>query len=363
MRTVPSSIGSGSESLLTCSKFHFEEKVLEKLVRLEHKVEIYEETVKRWENVFVSKLEKLDKVQKQSETFFKSMQAAQVQEEIRLNKSYSDIIDTFKSQMNNETKFYENLVNNLFESGSLKIQNKFQSFEEKTRFLTNNQNELNRKLCNNIRINVSNSFQNMESKQNATDVEVLNALSEIMTLDGKFAQESVKIKTLEGKFAQKSVQMKILEEESVKIKTLEDKFAEKSVNIRTLESKFAQESVKIKTLEDKFEEFGAKTKNLERQVADNNRKAPREGLYHFTAAIMSTSGGSLQLKIYHNKTPTAGRYITGGGYRSGTLDVVFNLPKETKNEKYFNEHEIVIVIKDNDTDTSGVIKTEIEEND
>lgn len=55
--------------------------------------------------------------------------------------------------------------------------------------------------------------------------------------------------------------------------------------------------------------------------------APREGLYHFTATIMSTSGGSLQLKIYHNKTSTAGRLITGGGYKSGTLDVVFNLPK------------------------------------
>ncbi|CAG2240736.1 unnamed protein product [Mytilus edulis] len=54
MRTVSSSIGSESESLLTCSKFHFEEKVLEKLVRLEHKVEIYEETIKKFENLFVS---------------------------------------------------------------------------------------------------------------------------------------------------------------------------------------------------------------------------------------------------------------------------------------------------------------------
>ncbi|VDI63151.1 Hypothetical predicted protein [Mytilus galloprovincialis] len=116
----------------------------------------------------------------------------------------------------------------------------------------------------------------MESKQNATNVEVLNALSEIKTLDGKFAQESDKIKTLVGNFAQESVKHKTIESkfagESVKIKTLEDKFAEKSVNIRTLESKFAQESVKIKTLEGKFAEFGAITKNLKRQVADNRRK-------------------------------------------------------------------------------------------
>lgn len=193
MRTVSSSIGSESESLLTCSKFHFEEKVLEKLVRLEHKVEIYEETIKKWENLCVSKLEKLDEVQKQSETFFKSMQVAQVQEEIRLNKSYNEIIDGFKSQIKNETEFYEDQMNNLFETGSSKIQTKFQSFEEQTKLLTNNQNEMNRNVLNNVRINITNSFQNMESNQ--------NALSDIKTFASKLAEEGVKIKTLERQVA------------------------------------------------------------------------------------------------------------------------------------------------------------------
>lgn len=193
MRTVSSSIGLKSESLLTCSKFDFEEKVLEKLVRLEHKVEIYEETIQRWENTFVSKLKKFDEIQRQSETFFKSMQTAQAHYEMRLNNSYSEIIDTFKYQINNETQFYEEQMYKLFASGSSKIQNKFRSFEEKTKLLTNNQSEL----IQNLKTNITNSFQNMQSKQNVTNVEVLNALSEIRTFESKLAEEGVKFKTLE----------------------------------------------------------------------------------------------------------------------------------------------------------------------
>lgn len=49
MVSESSSVGSDSESLLTCSKFHFEEKVLEKLLRLEHKMEKTEEKMNKWE--------------------------------------------------------------------------------------------------------------------------------------------------------------------------------------------------------------------------------------------------------------------------------------------------------------------------
>lgn len=52
--TLSNSLGSESESLLTCSKFHFEEKVLEKLVRMELKFEQLEMRTKIREDVISS---------------------------------------------------------------------------------------------------------------------------------------------------------------------------------------------------------------------------------------------------------------------------------------------------------------------
>ncbi|VDI25899.1 Hypothetical predicted protein [Mytilus galloprovincialis] len=123
MNAFSISLRSEPESLLsnTCSKFDFEERVLEKLVRLEHKIEIYEDKAKRWDNSIVSKLEKMDEALKQSKTFTDSVQAAQQQEQLRLNKSYSEIVDSFKNRMDNETEFYGQRIDNLLKSFSLKI--------------------------------------------------------------------------------------------------------------------------------------------------------------------------------------------------------------------------------------------------
>ncbi|CAC5371303.1 unnamed protein product [Mytilus coruscus] len=121
MNALSSSVGSEPESLLTCSKFHFEEKVLEKLVRLEHKIEIYEESAKRWDNSIVSKLEKMDEVLKRSKIFMESVQFAQKPEHLRLNESYSEIVDSLKRQLENETELYGEQIKNLLNSFSLKI--------------------------------------------------------------------------------------------------------------------------------------------------------------------------------------------------------------------------------------------------
>lgn len=55
--------------------------------------------------------------------------------------------------------------------------------------------------------------------------------------------------------------------------------------------------------------------------------APRQGAYHISAVVMSVSGRQLYLKIKHNNKYTAGSLVTGGGYKIGTFDVVFNLQK------------------------------------
>lgn len=63
---LSSSVGSDFESLHTCSKFHFEEKVLEKLVWLDHKMQIFEEKIDEWENSISSKLNNINDIKKQN---------------------------------------------------------------------------------------------------------------------------------------------------------------------------------------------------------------------------------------------------------------------------------------------------------
>ncbi|VDI75930.1 Hypothetical predicted protein [Mytilus galloprovincialis] len=113
------SLGSESESLLSCSKFHFEEKVLEKMIRLEnkmevfaekiklweesvsskleHKMEIYAEKVKLWEESVSSSLNKVTEAMKQTETFVDSMRGAHLLEQTRFNKSFVEVKDQTKS--------------------------------------------------------------------------------------------------------------------------------------------------------------------------------------------------------------------------------------------------------------------------
>ncbi|CAG2212278.1 unnamed protein product [Mytilus edulis] len=174
------SLNSESESLLSCSKFHFEEKVLEKVVRLEHKMEVYAEKVKLWEESFSSSLDKVTEAKKQTETFVESMRDAHLKDQTRFNDSFVEVkkqtetfvdsmrdahlkdqtrfndsfddvkkqtetfvysmldahlkdqtrfndsflgaVDRFKLQSENETKFYERQMNSLLDSFSSKVQ-------------------------------------------------------------------------------------------------------------------------------------------------------------------------------------------------------------------------------------------------
>ncbi|CAC5373121.1 COL10A [Mytilus coruscus] len=135
-----SSVGSDSESLLICSKFHFEEKVLEKLVRLEHKMEINEEKMKgwevkleslsskideqmrKWEDAFLSKLVKMDEAVDQTETFVKSMRDFQLQEQSRINDSYQESVENFRNRSKSDSEIYGEQINAMLESMSSKIE-------------------------------------------------------------------------------------------------------------------------------------------------------------------------------------------------------------------------------------------------
>ncbi|XP_063436256.1 uncharacterized protein LOC134717690 [Mytilus trossulus] len=99
-----SSLGSVSESLSTCSKFHFEEKVLEKVVRLEHKLEVCTEKMKVWEESISSSLVKVTEAKKLTETFVESMRNAHLQDQMRFNNSLLEAkkqTETFVESMRN----------------------------------------------------------------------------------------------------------------------------------------------------------------------------------------------------------------------------------------------------------------------
>ncbi|CAC5377809.1 unnamed protein product [Mytilus coruscus] len=98
------SIGSDLESSVQCSKYHFEEKILEKLVRLEHKLEIYDEKMKTWEKLVPSNLDKIDDAKKQTETFLESMRDTFNQEHIRLNGSFQETVDQIYIQSKSKVK-------------------------------------------------------------------------------------------------------------------------------------------------------------------------------------------------------------------------------------------------------------------
>ncbi|VDI63220.1 Hypothetical predicted protein [Mytilus galloprovincialis] len=130
------SLNSESESLMSCSRFHFEEKVLEKVVRLEHEMEVYVEKLKLWEQSVSSSLDKVTEAKKQKDTFVESIQNIFKQDQTRFNDSFIEVkrqtetfvdlirnahlkdqmrfndyllvtVDRFKLQSENFTEFYE----------------------------------------------------------------------------------------------------------------------------------------------------------------------------------------------------------------------------------------------------------------
>ncbi|CAC5358880.1 unnamed protein product [Mytilus coruscus] len=97
--------GSQAESLLTCSKYDFEEKVLEKLVRLEHKIEMFDEKIKIWEDSISTKLSKFEeKMDSNDETT----------EKLRLQTNNK--VDSFKEQIRNMSQSLTSKSQKLYEA-------------------------------------------------------------------------------------------------------------------------------------------------------------------------------------------------------------------------------------------------------
>lgn len=173
--SVSSSVGSDSESLFSCSKLDFEEKLLEKLVRFEYKMQLNEIKLKKWEDAFSSKLDKMEEAIKRTGIFVETMQENQLKEQSRLNDSYQEIIDRFKFQTKNETKFHGKQINTLLKFLSSKIEeisdaekNRETALELMQNTLHQDQNRFNKSFdlsLENFRLSSNKSINELIAKQ------------------------------------------------------------------------------------------------------------------------------------------------------------------------------------------------------
>ncbi|XP_052087206.1 uncharacterized protein LOC127724314 [Mytilus californianus] len=284
--TLTSSVGSQSESLLTCSKFHFEENVLEKLVRFEHKMELFEEKMKMMQSSMSSKLEIMNKIEKATETLTETMLDKQLQFQTRINDSYQEIVDNFKMQSNNETKLYGEKMNTLLDSLSLNSQEINETEKERERKIESMQRDLHE-----------------EQKRVKISYDVI--------------VENFKI------HSNKTLQELILQHET--------EFKEMMAKRETVAFSAYRPSPQTLSSGEKVIFDGVWT-NVGNGYEPSTGvfKAPHPGLYHMTAVVMSYSGTSLGLDLYHNNLEITRSYLSGDGYKTGIFDVVLNLQKGDK---------------------------------
>ncbi|VDI64755.1 Hypothetical predicted protein [Mytilus galloprovincialis] len=281
--TLTSSISSESETLLTCSKFHFEEKVLEKLVRLEHKMELFEEKMKTMESSMSKKLKRMDEIEKETETLTETMLDKQLQIETRINDSYQEIINNFKTQSNNETTLYGEKMDSLFDSLSLKSQTLSEAEKERERKIVSMQRD---------------SHEEHKRFNSSSDVIVKN----FKVQSNKTLQELILQQ-------QKDFNKMLAKRETVA-------FSAYRSNSQTLSSR-------EKVIFDGVWTYVGNGYESSTGVFT----APHPGLYHFTAVLMSSDKKDLSLYLTLNELRMTRSYLHGDGYKTGTFDVVFNLHK------------------------------------
>ncbi|OPL33549.1 hypothetical protein AM593_05767, partial [Mytilus galloprovincialis] len=181
-----SSIGSDVESSLQCSKYHFEERILEKLVRIEHKLEIYDEKMKTWEKLVPSNLDKIDDAKKKTEFFLESMRDTLNQEHMRLNDSFLETVDQIYIQS-------ESKVKSVLDSVSTKME-KFNEFQQKRENVFDKLQatlQQERTRFNKEKVQLNDSYQEtVENIYLQSEKKVKNVLDSFSTKFGEFQNKS-----------------------------------------------------------------------------------------------------------------------------------------------------------------------------
>ncbi|VDI52053.1 Hypothetical predicted protein [Mytilus galloprovincialis] len=277
------SFGSDSESLLSCSKFYFEEKILEKLIRLEYKMELNEEKLKKWEDAFSSKMDKMEEAIKQTEVFVESVRENQLQEQSRLNDSFHGIVENLSIQSKNESEYHGQQMTTMLESLSSKMEELNIDEKKRDNALEIMQNTLHRER-NRFNQSFEIILENFRLSSNRTIEELIER-------------------------QQKGYDALMNQKNTV------------AFSAYTTHSQVIYSNTNIK-----FEKVWTNIGNGY-NPSTGIFTAPRQGVYQITAVVLSVSGKQLYLHLKHNNEYTAGRLVYGDGYKTGTFDVVLNLQK------------------------------------
>ncbi|CAG2233643.1 SLK [Mytilus edulis] len=320
------SIGSDSEALMSCSKFHFEEKVLEKLIRLEHKMEINEEKLKKWEDAFSSKLDKMEEAIKRTEIFVETVRENQLQEQSRLNESFQEIVDHFNIQSKNVTEIHDKQMDIMLKSLSSKIEEFSVAEKKRENTLGSMQNTLHqeqKRFNQSFDIKVRQSMKQTETFEKSMRDIQLQELSRLnnsyLEIVEHFKIQSKNVTEIHGK--QMDIMLKSL---SSKLEEFSEAEKNRKRNLESMQNTLHQDQQRFNQSFDlALQNIRLSTnRTVHEQIAQQKR-----GVYHITAVVMSVSGKNLYLHLKHNNEYTAGSYITGGGHKTGTFDVVLSLQK------------------------------------
>ncbi|XP_063401902.1 uncharacterized protein LOC134686159 [Mytilus trossulus] len=242
--------------------------------RLEKKMDV-------WEMSISSTLDEIGNIKKETETFVESVQGAQVQEQTRFNNSFRELVERFNTKVNNETSSYGDQIDTLLESLSSKMQvlsiagQKRESVQKLMQFTIHQEwkrfNLSYDQLVETFKVNFNNTLQELILKQERGNAEMMRNHKSVAFSAYRTSSQVSAIKEI-VRFD--------------KVWTNEGNGYDPLTGIFT---------------------------------------APRAGLYHITAVVMSPSAKTLYLRLYLNKVPTAGSHVCGDGHKTGTYDVVFSL--------------------------------------
>ncbi|CAG2191287.1 Ryncolin-2,Angiopoietin-related protein 1,Ryncolin-1,Tenascin-X,Ficolin-2,Tenascin,Ryncolin-3,Angiopoietin-related protein 2,Angiopoietin-4 [Mytilus edulis] len=291
-----SSIGSPLESSLQCSKYHFEEKVLEKLVRLELKMEMYEAKIKTWEDSIPTNLDKIDNAKKQTETFLESMRDILQQEQTRLNGSFHETVENVYLKSESKVKSALDLLSYKIEEYS-----ESQNRRENALELLRSSFRQEQKQFKQEQIRLNDSVQKtVENIHLQLKIKVENVTDSLSIQIGEFENKSENaIDLLKSSFQKEQEQFK-----QMKIR-LNDSFQ------KTVESISHQAEIKVKNVLDSFStkigEYEKRSENAlkllhstllqEQQLFNDSLQATVDNIQTETESKVKSMIDSISLKM------------------------------------------------------------------
>lgn len=340
-----STIGGVTYSTTACSKFDFEEKVLEKLVRLELKIEIFEQKQKAWEEKILVQLTKfenteqsvtrditiaidnlnreldrqksilsstLDKTEKATDAYIRSQMVKIDNTELNISRNVETLINTVEKDIQNQVKILQGAAKNVTNevialSHNLEIQYDnqikaiYETINSSFRQMDVFEISRNKKLQSFTEStqNLLDDFRENMDRANENLKDMNNTIKSFRQDQNKKAPDEDKRHTIPAFGASTGIHKNLAEYEIVK-------FEKVWTNIENCYDHYT----------------GVFT-------------APRTGVYQFSCTAMTDHNRALRLYLYKNELQTVSLYPGSSGYNMGTLSMVLEL---TRGDKVYIKH-------------------------